>query len=146
MTTATRTSISYEEASELIDRAIAERGEDFVYQDSCVYETLGDPSCMVGRVLAKAGVPIETLRMMDMVDKWSPVNEYGERIYTTTDFATVVQSGKFSNAFTVDNGALELLHEAQVRQDNRDPWGEAQARALTVAEAAVLDEDNEDAT
>lgn len=138
--------IDFEQAKTLLSEVVEEAGEDFVYQDSCVYETLGEPSCMVGRVLAKAGVAVDTLRLMDMVQAWSPVNEYGERIYSTTDFATVVQSGKFSNAFTVDNGALELLHEAQVRQDNRDPWGEAQARALTVAEAAVLDEDNEDAT
>lgn len=137
--------IDFEQAKTLLSEVVEEAGEDFVYQDNCVYEALGEPSCMVGRVLAKAGVAVETLRLMDMGEKWSPVNEFGERIYTTTDFATVVQSGQFSHRFTVDNGALELLHEAQVRQDNRDPWGEAQAHALTVAEESltgpILDED-----
>jgi hypothetical protein len=138
--------IDFEQAKALLSEVVKEAGEGFVYKDSCVYESLGEPSCMVGRVLAKAGVPVETLRLMDRVDKWSPVDEYGERLYSATDFATVVQSGKFSDRFTVDRGALELLHEAQARQDNRDPWGEAQTAALAVAEAAVIFEDNGDET
>jgi hypothetical protein len=138
--------IDFEQAKTLLSEVVEEAGADFVYEDSCVYEALGEPSCMVGRVLAKAGVPVETLRAMDDIRAWSPVDKWGERLYSATDFDTVVQSGAFSDAFTVDNGALELLHKAQVRQDNRDTWGEAQAAALAVAEAVVLDEDNEDET
>jgi hypothetical protein len=137
--------IDFEQAKTLLSEVVEEAGEDFVYHGECMYSHWGEPGCIVGRVLAKAGVPSEVLTNMDRVHSWSPVDEHGERIYSTTDFATVVQSGAFSNRFTVEHGALELLHEAQARQDARDPWGEVQATALTVAEA-ILDEANEDAT
>lgn len=114
---------------ELFAAALADRGEGYVYQrpaqgDACLYwhnpssETqppgvAGQPGCLVGYVLHAAGVPGTTLA----------ANE-GQ------DSSTVCDRLRAAGVVTVTYRAKSLLSDAQERQDDGAPWGEAVARAL----------------
>lgn len=122
-TTVTRRYLKYDEALELLNECVAERGADYVYQDhfgvSCVnwiegggtvidrnggsevYQGPSQPGCIVGMVMAKllgeeavAGRPEGTL----------PV---------------------FCDRVVFSNKAYTLLAYAQTRQDAKVTWGEA---------------------
>ena len=118
--------ISLERALTLLDEVVEEAGPYHV-QDECVYadeDAQGNlvPGCIVGRVLHKAGVPVEVLAEMDNSART-------ENKARDTEFDTIVLSEEYSDAFTINTDAMIMLREAQRVQDCREPWGRAAQRA-----------------
>jgi len=121
--------INLEQANALLDEVLAEHGEDFVYQGLCNYNVGEMPGCIVGQVLAKAGVPLDTLAKMDVIS-W---REDGDPV-TDTKFDSVARSHHFDDVFVVEPDVATLLNEAQTQQDQRLPWGHAVAAGRTRVE------------
>jgi hypothetical protein len=117
--------LTYDEAVELLQEAVAKKGEDYVYEPPlvqtpyieegsqvalCVYfDDEGSPSCIVGHALAKKGVTREAL---DNVDSELNRNAgpYG------------LESAEVISAPV---GVIDLLSLVQDYQDQGTPWGEA---------------------
>ena len=116
--------INLEQGIALLDGLVEEKGAGFLYSGPCNYERNGQPDCLIGQALAKAGVPIQTLRKMDTLD-WSPVDEDGNKVFTGTDISTILYSHEFDGDFILDEEATNLFAEAQRLQDLQEPWGEA---------------------
>lgn len=114
------TIITYEMAKDLLQRAVEERGEDYVYPRAsspggCVYfEDDGTPSCIVGHVLAYLG-------------------------YTKDDIEDFNDQsvGAVSDAAPMDFQARWLLRDAQIRQDQGTPWGRAVSEAIASMESPL---------
>lgn len=118
--------ISLEQAFTLLDEVVEEAGPHHV-QRECMYAEQDDegnlvPGCIVGRVLHKAGVPVEVLAEMDE----SARTEDKAR---DTEFDTIVLSEEYSAEFTINTDAMVMLREAQRVQDCIKPWGQAARRA-----------------
>jgi hypothetical protein len=116
--------LTFDRALALLREVIAEKGEDYVYPQfepeaagdlgavmECFYVRDDAPSCIVGRVLHRAGVTLDELRA---VEGWTPV-----------DLEHAPQFTRWA-----DDMALELLHEVQNEQDAGRSWGEALANVL----------------
>ena len=105
-------------ANELLDKAIAERGADYVYnppeemasQGQCYYVHGDQPGCIVGHVLNLFGVSLETLSTVEGNDAFYAIRKL---LPSTSE---VVR---------------EFLTDIQHNQDNGMRWGEAvnEARA-----------------
>jgi hypothetical protein len=101
---------------------VAEHGPDFVYEpptgpeELCVNAHNGAPSCLIGRVLHRLGVPVALL------ERWpsAPVVE----LLTNLKAELVV---------TASPDVAVVLSAAQSRQDGKYPWGEALAVAEQTA-------------
>ena len=123
--------LTFDEAKQLVDRAIEEKGEGYVYEqvdvpaytlETCAYfhpET-GQPSCIVGHVLAYKGVTAEQAAAGD----WN---------------TGVTARGLKQNydVLDADRSTLMFLDAVQESQDHGDTWGKARADALS-----ELEEDN----
>lgn len=117
--------IDIDRALDLLRRVVEGR-EDYVYQrltdgsgeDVCAYFdlTTGQPSCLVGHVLAEVGVTLDTLPDRHNV---------GSGIHHL-DVPGVEMT----------RGARRVLSAAQRAQDRGTPWGEAAARAQVAAKEA----------
>ena len=109
--------LSYDDTLGLLREVIAEKGEDYVYdspiepRSRCLYVHDGQPGCIVGHVLHRAGVSVEGLAG---VEDWTPL-----------DHEVVPQFCGWAA-----EPALELLAAVQVEQDAGATWGEALRRAL----------------
>jgi hypothetical protein len=93
--------------------------EEFKNYGTCKYERFGEPSCLVGQVLARLGVPVEVLAELD---------EQSDGSINGEDVPTVL----FNAGFEVSNDAYRYMAEAQAVQDRTsrpNTWGEALARA-----------------
>jgi hypothetical protein len=115
-------------ALDLLAAAVGRRGADFVYQPvwvddrrylTCLYAHDGAPDCIVGQVLAEAGVRPRELEAMrdDGIDD-------------------LYRAGRLPIDLTF--GALAVLHAAQRSQDRGCPWADVLADANAVA-IKVLD-------
>lgn len=98
----------------LLLREVVAGQEDFIYRTDgaesvCVYFRSGQPSCLVGHVLAKAGFP--------------PLSDEDENNWAGVESATLPE-------WFADFRAVGVLAAAQGDQDLGLPWGEA----LTSAE------------
>lgn len=93
---------------------VVEGNEDFRYEhvidpdngSNCVYQVNGEPSCLVGHALVRAGVPMSFLVRMD----------------------EEVAAAEVMDAYLDDSvtpGALKVFGAAQIRQDGGQTWGEA---------------------
>lgn len=100
-------------ALELLIDTVDRYGEGTVYEkvpslDSakfvCRYEYEGNPSCLVGKALYRAGTPLDLLAHLDLFS--IPADKLDITGYVTT------------------GGAL-VFHAAQGVQDNGGTWGEA---------------------
>jgi hypothetical protein len=97
-------------------KAVAEYGSDYVYQSyngsTCLYVFGDKPSCLVGQVLVRAGVPVEAF----------------------TPFANSNRIGAVVEDLPVDISSplVAALAVAQDVQDNGRTWGEALWRFETV--------------
>lgn len=110
--------LTYTTAVEILDGLVEEFGSDYVYTKSefgkCDYVRDGEPSCIVGHVLVKVGVPIERLRQAD-----------------TACFGGGIGAGKLlieledEGTLKYDSYARVLLRQAQDAQDDSIEWGEA---------------------
>jgi hypothetical protein len=110
--------LTYDEVVELLERAVAERGEDYVYPKEdmcpefalnsvCQYFVGSRPSCIIGQVLAYKGITAE--QVTEFEGRGGPA---------------VVQ-----RFFDIDDSTQVLIYEVQSRQDDGLPWGEALANA-----------------
>lgn len=105
--------LTVEKAHELLKRAVAEKGEDYVYQPETVgtynrrcryFGPEGAPSCIVGHVLAYMGVSIDPESYENRVGVWTLGQE---------------------ELLRADAAAIEALSVAQDVQDMGGPWGSA---------------------
>lgn len=120
--------IGYEQARDLLELAVAERGTDYIYQkpqvssddcddlfSTCAYFTQGgQPSCMVGDMLSRLGVTKETLDEAE-----------GEN----NNLVGVVALW-YTGLIECDWPTLVLLWKAQQYQDEEEPWGISLKSAL----------------
>lgn len=112
------------EALELLDRAVAAKGGDYIYEwiwtpetgSACLNFHEGQPSCLIGHVLSYLGVT------PDMV-----VGRNGHGVWVVSRFLCDQGIVRFSPL------AEAALSKAQEAQDNGDPWG----RAVTLAKTFV---------
>ena len=118
-----------EETLAALKEAVAERGEDYVYQgdplslnEACSYSTVaGAPSCIVGEVLARL-----------TPDIFKSIHEYewygeedGKFDLHEQCFGAMVKgsAGNIDMPFGAD--AINLLFRAQTAQDYGASWGDA---------------------
>lgn len=101
-----------------LDEAVAEFGEDYVDSKggngSCKYVRDGAPSCLVGQVLAKVGVPLDRLKVADL-------GQYGGGVPADDLLVELEDEG----VLKYDTGVIALLSEAQRKQDIGYTWGSA---------------------
>lgn len=99
-----------------LDEAVAEFGEDYVYSQgdtgSCNYVRSGAPSCLVGQVLAKAGVPLDRLAAADL-------GQFGSGTPANDLLAELNEEG----VLKYDGEVITLLSGAQYWQDIGYTWG-----------------------
>jgi hypothetical protein len=105
---------------------VFEKGADYVYPgtsgDKCFNFVDGEPSCIVGSVLALLGLTFEQadrLGVSGSSSAWDTTRE----LNLDDDFE-----------WTITEQAKQIFGEAQTVQDNRKTWGEA----LAAAEAEVI--------
>lgn len=117
--------LTYDKTVELLNETVQEFGEDYVYsrndEGRCVYVQDGQPSCLVGHVLVKAGVPLERLEAAD--------SNFGG-----TGADVLIRQINREGAVKVDGKARTALAEAQYTQDHGNTWGLAVRRATRWAE------------
>lgn len=108
---------------------VADKGEDYVYEpirkgthltDGCFYHNEGQPSCGVGHVLHRIGVPIEALKLMDEGFETSIGDQYSRLAQ--------------DHSITFDIGAKSLMESFQDDQDNAISWGDALKASILWAE------------
>lgn len=107
--------------AELLD----EFGRDHVYErvggTACLYEYRGEPSCFVGRIMHRLGVPVDVLAEWDH----DPID---------------LTDGAVLPGVALDDLARAWLAAAQTWQDRGESWGAAYAAgddALTAATAGA---------
>lgn len=113
--------ITKAKAIEDLKEIISEKGEDFVYRtrpdQNCVYVRNGEPSCLIGRLFHKWGVPLENLASYD-------------NIYSN-DAGSVGEYFEDNGFFTLEYGVMGFLVTVQGNQDTAYvTWGEALNAAL----------------
>lgn len=110
--------ITTQQVTDAITAIVAEAGEGFVYiapGNKCVYVHNGEPSCIVGRTLAKLGITIETLEPFDTLC-------HGGAAGAHTVIASLVDAGiEFDDPDTI----ASALRAAQSEQDDGARWGYA---------------------
>lgn len=97
-------------------RAVVAERPDYVYEeiagdDSCLYVHNGAPSCLVGHVLFRLGLPLDVLSENEGGSPGMSVREFG-----------------------ISHRAADVLDIAQARQDVGESWGDALAAAEGVWE------------
>lgn len=100
---------------------VFEKGADYVYPgtrgDRCFNFVDGEPSCIVGSVLALLGLTFEQAERLGVSgsrDSWETTKELND-----------LQDGSFD--WVIDEGARLVLSVAQEVQDARSSWGYALA-------------------
>ena len=127
----TKTIVTLNLAEELLERAVAEKGEGYEYPDwasGCYYERDDAPSCIVGHVFNYLGLTPEQLGQLDAPNKhFSDAN--GQPVSRNNVVSALVPL--VAEAFDIEltEPAAVLLREAQLQQDNGSPWGLAAQRA-----------------
>lgn len=115
--------ITLESAIEGVTAIVEEFGENYVYERpygaSCLYVFDGQPSCIVGKFLAKVGVPLERLARADEARGVIARDLIGQLEYEDVIATDVPEVGRF----------LDVL---QSEQDSGYHWGEALKLAKTV--------------
>lgn len=116
--------IDYPTAVALAERAVAERGEGFVYRKPdtsmvCMYvHTEGDEltaGCIVGFMLSLG----EYVTLEEMRDCTDDIQTYSETLSKR-------------NGVSFSDGAMAFMHELQMQQDHGIPWGAALDNARMV--------------
>jgi hypothetical protein len=111
--------LTLEKAIELVEQAIADRGEDYVYErpedvEECQYVHGDEPGCIVGYILHAAGVDLGTLH--DNEGIWAS--------FVTNNLA-------MQNVLAADYGVACFLDSIQGEQDRGKTWGQALAYGLS---------------
>lgn len=125
------------------DRALAllhevvDPNPGFIYQpgknpdsgaSACLYVRDGEPSCLVGHVLARAGVAVEDLARMDegTPDSGTEDEPAGDGD-SESAFEVLWENGALPDYLEVTPDAADILMHVQSRQDQGTPWGDALA-------------------
>lgn len=100
-----------------VETAVQAKGEDYIYtpvgeDPKCVYVHDGKPSCIVGRVLAGHGVPLERLVEFDVAG-------FGGGITASA----VVDLLRAEGATVTDSDTGYYLSQLQDMQDHGRTWG-----------------------
>lgn len=120
--------ITFEQAVASLEKAVAAKGADFVYEQiavddntedpttMCMYfePESGEPSCIVGHVLADQGITLPVI---------------GEDANADEDVHSLVAKGRLH---LDGDRTKQLLQRAQQRQDHGHSWGTAVADALAL--------------
>lgn len=113
-------------ALELLEKAVATRGESYVYRrittrpgGTCWYEHDGEPSCLIGVTLHLAGYSLEDLKRCDTGSK-------GKK--------PLVAGLLYRELEGLSPKVCFVLGCAQTAQDNGYTWGEALAAARSGAQ------------
>lgn len=119
---------TYDEAVELLDIAVQERGGDYVYKrnsagsrKACQYTRDGKPSCIMGLILYYQGVSIEDLSDLDDLD--------------CAGIDSLIRNGVVG---VEDRRTKDLLLTAQWNQDGLDTWGEAVRKAKAATSSVAV--------
>lgn len=133
--------LDFDEAVALTKRAIAEKGEDYVYPKAesgwCTNfdSYTSAPSCIVGHVLAYKG-----MTYAQMLGREAAVNDDalpGERVdYNNSGVYTLIGDGLVQT----DTKTAEFLSELQQSQDSGRSWGVSLRGALAEVERHSYDE------
>ena len=113
---------------------IANERPDYVYEPpegfggACVYVHNGEPSCIIGHALARFGVPLDDVELLDYMPN------YDGDLPEEKDSA-FVGDAHFSNTLTkrgvyLDVSALNIAEAVQALQDSFTSWGAAVERSL----------------
>lgn len=124
--------ITLAEASEAVDKAVADRGEDYVYPAAhCTYrwtpvhvvdrvvteQMVGEPSCLVGAALAYLGV-------LDWLVPRGYEDDADGAWWENNDDTNITSLIELTTADVVfDEAAAEFLEHAQNAQDTKQCWG-----------------------
>ena len=109
-TTTVKPVITEEEFTVAIEKAVADKGEDYVYnvpddaKKSCVYVYGGQPSCLIGQALANMGLPLDS--------RWD-------------DLSSSSASHILRLFFDTPDTVIHAATRAQNTQDRMETWGEA---------------------
>ena len=134
--------IDRDEAIALLERAVNEKGADYVYPDkiNCLYADGNRPGCIVGHALSYVGVSVDQLARLDHAETYLfPVEDgdedevyapSGNGIDDITDPETPVLKEVTGIKLTED--AVKVWKHAQVTQDSLKSWGEALDNAKKV--------------
>lgn len=109
-------------ALELLTHQVRDH-EDFEYKSPegrrpgvCVYQFEGCPSCLIGKALAEAGVPLEALKHWDKRGGSTPI-----------------AIAELPEGFEMTAKARRVFASAQATQDRGDTWGQALQAAIQAA-------------
>jgi hypothetical protein len=126
--------INREDAVKLLERVVAERGADFVYeyprelqtgngtQLQCFYEHEGAPSCAIGLALSYIGVTPEQLAELDDLGE-----DHGE---TAIDELMIIGHLRDKCDIIIEDEAVFVFSKFQCEQDLKQRYGTALQRAL----------------
>lgn len=111
-----------EEAVRLMEEVVSEKGADYVYKPvslsdgskSCFYVRDGQPSCLVGHALVRAGWTIDEVHGLDGIGNDAPT---ASEIYLYKEFSNLPRE------------VCETFDAAQHEQDGGNSWGDALERA-----------------
>lgn len=108
--------IDVDEVGILLDKAVAKKGEDYIYQLDlnrfCAYYHGEEPGCIVGHVLADLGVDASMVRGADV--------NVGVGISGASMAAALTSWG-----IEFTEQAMDVLYKAQCMQDVGSAWGAA---------------------
>lgn len=117
--------ITKADALRALEEAVAERGEDYVYEspkgEECFYQVSGAPSCGVGLALTKLGVTIDDLVALDTGSSNGKPVSASPKGQNGDDLGHVL----FDRGIVVDVEAQEVFAAFQYSQDSFDSWGDA---------------------
>lgn len=112
--------ITREEALRALNEAVASKGYDYVDKDAAAGRACRNirkqddgthvPSCIVGTALVWLGIPVE----------WFIEYDCG-----AVSVTTVADRLHGANLVTIPEDVLDFLADAQTKQDQKHPWGEA---------------------
>lgn len=125
------TLITSEQMLDALRKAVKERGSGFVYtkeypgDESCQYvaadrEGNVGPACIAGYALSSLGVPLGTLRAMDVASEFE-----ASEVVDAPDVLILLEEA----GFELDPLALVAVATAQQEQDRDHNWGIAVSRA-----------------
>lgn len=139
--------LTYEQAVQYLNEAVQLKGEDYIYQHhsrlddegneigpSCLYAHNGKPDCIVGHVLAKAGVPIELMEWSQATDESGGI----QNPYSYDQAQSVLYRLHRDGLLYTGKATRKLLALAQSRQDQGSTWGQAVALAVRADEHEEL--------
>lgn len=129
--------LSMETVNPVLDELLKEFGEDYVYPAlrngyrDCAYAKDNQPSCLVGHVLHRLGVPVEDLNFLDnQRDSQLSTLAGSDKYWDEYEDAPVLALALIGVAWEDD--AISLLSVAQTYQDVGETWGTAVAQARAV--------------